>query len=124
MDGTLTPARKPMTEDFKTKFLPWLKTHTAFIATGSDYAKVGEQLPQEVIDEYDGIYGSMGNTLYKKGELVYKKEIEYDTNLLLDLEGFRKNTKYPTNEDNKNIIPPIVAVPLFCLCFSTYISML
>lgn len=95
MDGTLTPARKPMTEDFKTKFLPWLKTHTAFIATGSDYAKVGEQLPQEVIDEFDGIYGSMGNTLYKKGELVYKKEIEYDTNLLLDLEGFRKNTKYP-----------------------------
>ena len=29
MDGTLTPARKPMTEDFKTEFLPWLKKHTA-----------------------------------------------------------------------------------------------
>lgn len=95
MDGTLTPARKPMTDEFKQEFLPWLKSHTAFIATGSDYAKVGEQLPQDVIDEFDGIYGSMGNTLYKKGELVYKKEIDYDKNLLADLENFRQNTKYP-----------------------------
>ena len=95
MDGTLTPARLPMTDEFKKDFLPWLKTHTAYIATGSDYAKVGEQLPQDVIDEFDGIYGSMGNTLFKKGEVVYKKEINYDENLLNDLENFRKNTKYP-----------------------------
>ena len=95
MDGTLTPARLPMTEEFKAEFLPWLKTHTAFIATGSDYAKVGEQLPQDVIDNFEGIYGSMGNTLFKKGEVIYKKEIDYDSNLLNDLENFRQNTKYP-----------------------------
>ena len=95
MDGTLTPARLPMTEEFRIKFLPWLKVHTAYIATGSDYAKVGEQLPQDVIDNFDGIYGSMGNTLFKKDKLVYKKEIDYDTNLLNDLENFRNNTKYP-----------------------------
>jgi len=95
MDGTLTPARKMMTDEFKREFLPWLKTHTAFIATGSDFAKVGEQLPQDVIDEFDGIYASMGNTLYKKGKLIYKKEIDYDINLLQDLEYFRNNTKYP-----------------------------
>lgn len=95
MDGTLTPARLPMTEEFKKTFLPWLKSHTAFIATGSDYSKVGEQLPQDVIDEFDGVYCSMGNTLYKKGQLVYKKEIDYDENLLNDLEYFRSVTKYP-----------------------------
>ena len=95
MDGTLTPARLPMTEEFKKEFLPWLKTHTAFIATGSDYSKVGEQLPQEVIDAFTGIYGSMGNTLHQNGKLIYKKEIEYNENLLNDLENFRKNTKYP-----------------------------
>lgn len=95
MDGTLTPARLPMTEEFKKKFLPWLKSNKAFIATGSDYSKVGEQLPQDVIDEFDGIYGSMGNTLHQKGEIVYKKEIEYNNNLLDDLENFRKATSYP-----------------------------
>lgn len=95
MDGTLTPARLPMTEGFKNEFLPWLKTHIAYIATGSDYAKVGEQLPQDIIDNFEGIYGSMGNTLFKKGEAVYKKEIEYNEDLLNDLEIFRKITKYP-----------------------------
>ena len=95
MDGTLTPARLPMTEEFKSEFLPWLKAHTAFIATGSDYSKVGEQLPQDVIDAFTGIYGSMGNTLHQNGELVYKKEIEYNPDMLNDLENFRKNTKYP-----------------------------
>ena len=95
MDGTLTPARKMMTDEFKQEFLPWLKSHIAYIATGSDYAKVSEQLPQNVIAEFDGVYASMGNTLYKKGELVYKKEIEYDENLLSALEDFRRNTTYP-----------------------------
>jgi len=95
MDGTLTPARKMMTEDFKQKFLPWLKSNIAYIATGSDYMKVGEQLQQEVIDECDGIYASMGNTLFRNGKLIYKKEIAYNENLLNDLESFRKNTKYP-----------------------------
>ena len=95
MDGTLTPARLPMTEVFKKEFLPWLKANTAFIATGSDYAKIGEQLPQDVIDEFTGIYASMGNTFFQKSKLVYKKEIEYDINLLNDLELFRQNTKYP-----------------------------
>lgn len=95
MDGTLTPARLPMTEDFKSEFLPWLKTHTAFIATGSDYSKVGEQLPQDVIDAFTGIYGSMGNTLHQNSHIVYKKEIEYNKEMLNDLENFRRNTKYP-----------------------------
>ena len=72
MDGTLTPARKPMTNEFEQEFLPWLKSHPAFIATGSDYAKVGEQLSIEVINEFDGIYASMGNTLYHKGEVLHK----------------------------------------------------
>ena len=94
MDGTLTPARKPMIENFKLRFLPWLRFHSAFIATGSDYSKVGEQLTRDVINEFDGIYASMGNTLYHKGELVYKKEIEYDNNLLEYLEQFGKTTKY------------------------------
>ena len=50
MDGTLTPPRLPMTEDFAETFVPWLANHKAFIATGSDFAKVKEQLPDSVIN--------------------------------------------------------------------------
>jgi len=95
MDGTLTPARKPMTGSFAQAFLPWLKSHVAFIATGSDYKKVCEQLPAEIIKAFNGIYASMGNTFYKGNKLLYRKDIEYDDNLLADLESFRKTTRYP-----------------------------
>ena len=50
MDGTLTPARKPMEEDFAKCFLPWLQKNKAFIVTGSDIAKVLEQLPSDVVN--------------------------------------------------------------------------
>lgn len=49
MDGTLTPPRLPMTEDFADTFVPWLAHHKAFIATGSDFAKVMEQLPDSFL---------------------------------------------------------------------------
>lgn len=61
MDGTLTPPRLPMTEDFAETFVPWLAHHKAFIATGSDFAKVKEQLPDSVINAFSGIYCAMGN---------------------------------------------------------------
>ena len=95
MDGTLTPARKPMTEEFAKEFLPWLKTHKAYIATGSDYKKIEEQLPKEVINAFTGVYCSMGNTFYKQGTLVFEKVLKYNEEMLEDLENFRKNTKYP-----------------------------
>ncbi len=95
MDGTLTPARLPMTSDCANRFCKWQKTHTSFIATGSDYTKVEEQLPKEVINSFAGIYCSMGNVLIMKGKQIYKKRYSPSSSLLLELEKFRKNTDYP-----------------------------
>lgn len=39
MDGTLTPARLPMTAEFAIHFYEWQKNHKSFIATGSDLKK-------------------------------------------------------------------------------------
>lgn len=95
MDGTLTPARKAMTESFAKVFLPWLIQNTAFIATGSDFAKVEEQMPKSVINAFAGIYCAMGNALWQNGEYVYLRDIEPEVELLDDLENLRINTKYP-----------------------------
>ena len=75
MDGTLTPARKPMTEDFVKVFLPWQKVNKTFIATGSDFAKVEEQMSKDVINAFTGIYCAMGNALWQNGEYTYLLEI-------------------------------------------------
>ena len=95
MDGTLTPPRLPMTSDFAAVFAKWQAAHLNFIATGSDYAKVQEQLPTAVIDGFTGIYCSMGNLLKAQGRTVYQNTFEAADALLEKLESYRKNTTYP-----------------------------
>lgn len=95
MDGTLTPPRKPMTEEFSKKFLPWLNENKAFIATGSNLEKVIEQVSPEIMNAFTGIYCSMGNELWKKGKYVYQNDFVPDEKLIEKLEEYRKNTTYP-----------------------------
>ena len=95
MDGTLTPARLPMTAEFAIQFYEWQKTHKSFIATGSDFKKVEEQLPPSVISSFTGIYSSMGNVLSSKGSLIYQNNFKADSKLFAMLEDYRKNTTYP-----------------------------
>ena len=94
MDGTLTPPRLPMTEDFALRFHEWQKTHNSFIATGSDYSKVQEQMPAYVINAFTGLYCSMGNVLMRQGTVVRQNEFAEPNGLIKDLEDFRCNTKY------------------------------
>ncbi len=94
MDGTLTPARQPMTPDFIHRFLPWLKAHLAYVAAGSNYEKVTEQLPPVIISSFSGIYSSMGNVFHQKGKEIYRNEIALKKELLQTLERFRRNTEY------------------------------
>ena len=95
MDGTLTPARLPMTDDFARRFMPFLENHPCFVATGSDTVKVAEQVPEKVRRAFTGLYCSMGNELWAKGKMVYRKDFELEPEFLRRLEDYRKNTRYP-----------------------------
>ncbi|MGN1079414.1 MAG: HAD-IIB family hydrolase [Alphaproteobacteria bacterium] len=95
MDGTLTPARLPMTAEFAIRFYEWQKTHKSFIATGSDYIKVEEQLPLSVINGFTGVYCSMGNVLKSQGNIIYQKDFEPSAKLIALLEKYRAETAYP-----------------------------
>ena len=95
MDGTLTFPRKKMEEHFAKKLLPWLKENEAYIATGSDINKVKEQLQEEIINAFTGIFCDMGNSLWAQGICVGKRDFEVDQILIEELEKFRKNTLYP-----------------------------
>lgn len=94
MDGTLTPARQRMTPDFARRFIPWLKSHLAYLAAGSNYEKVTEQLPSEVLGAFSGIYSSMGNVFHQKGKEVYRHDIVLKKGLLQALEKYRRSTAY------------------------------
>lgn len=95
LDGTLTPPRLPMTKGFADFFASWAKGKKCFIATGSDFKKVSEQVPLKVLNLFEGVYCSMGNVLWKKGAFIYKNQFPENQELIEQLELFRQTTTYP-----------------------------
>jgi phosphomannomutase len=72
----------------------WIKSHLAYLAAGSNYEKITEQLPPDVVSSFSGIYSSMGNVFHQKGKEIYRNEIKLNKELLRKLEAYRKNTLY------------------------------
>jgi len=94
MDGTLTPARLPMTREFAVFFNKFIESHTFFIVSGSDYKKICEQISVRLAEKVDGVYTSMGNELYEHGKLMYRSDFHPDKGLINLLETYRRNTTY------------------------------
>ena len=95
MDGTLTPSRSPMTEDFAKLFTPFVKENMVYIVSGSDIDKIKEQVPQDIFLDVCGIFASMGNEFYRGGKEIFSKGFIKDDLLLSSLKDYRNNTKYP-----------------------------
>jgi phosphomannomutase len=95
LDGTLTPSRQSMEKSFARRFIPFIKEQSTYIVSGSDIAKVKEQLPAEVFFGVSGILSSMGNEFYIKGKEIFNRGFIENDALLSSLEMERKNAKYP-----------------------------
>jgi phosphomannomutase len=95
MDGTLTPARLPMTKEFSEFFESFVERNIFYIVTGSDLKKVQEQVPEKILNKMTGVYCSLGNEFYQNGRLVYKKEFSPSDDLIDRLNQYRLNTQYP-----------------------------
>tara|TARA_R100000808_G_scaffold24932_1_gene59523 strand:- start:10059 stop:10769 length:711 start_codon:yes stop_codon:yes gene_type:complete len=100
VDGTLTAPRRKMSTDFLMKFLSWSQNKHIFLVAGSDLDKVKDQLPQSVLSRCDGVFCSMANEFWVKGELIYKNKWEPDIELITALTDIRTLSKY----DNKKEI--------------------
>lgn len=94
MDGTLTPARLPMSTEFAGWFRKFIKQNEVFIVSGSDIEKIKSQIPYDIFTDILGVYASMGNEFYKNGRCIYCKDFNPPKKLLSLLEEYRKNTKY------------------------------
>lgn len=96
VDGTLTPARKVMESDFHKFFSEWIKTHRTFLVGGSDYEKIKEQVPSDVINLCNGVFSCMGNMFHIMDELIYKKDNQLPRECLEFLNKKLNETKYPS----------------------------
>ncbi len=64
-DGTLCESRRPMDKDFASKFTDWSESHLFSLVSGSDIAKIIEQVPEGILVHADKVFACAGNAIYE-----------------------------------------------------------
>ena len=100
VDGTLTPSRRRMTEDFEQFFSEWAQKNIFYLVSGSNLEKIKEQAPDYILNFAAGIFHCGGNQLYINGNQVYNREFKPPQDLLDFLEEKLQNTEYTTKAGN------------------------
>lgn len=70
VDGTLTPSRGTINDNFKDFFLDFCNTNDVYLVTGSDYPKTLEQLGESICMAVKTIYNCSGNDVWKTGTRI------------------------------------------------------
>ena len=105
IDGTLTPSRSGIDNDFKNFFLKWMDDKSIYLVTGSDKEKTIEQIGIEIWKKVKKSYQSCGNAVYENGKLIRKldfvlnKELENFLIYLLKKSSWKE--KYSLNIDQR-----------------------
>ena len=100
VDGTLTPSRQKMTEEFAKFFDEWSSKNTYYLVTGSDLKKTKEQLPIAYIDRAKAIFTCCGNEMWEDGKQIYRKKFKPPKELIKYLEEQLETSEYPVRAGN------------------------
>lgn len=97
VDGTLTPSRAKINEDFRKWFLEFVHTHEVHLVTGSDSEKTIEQISNELFKKVKCVYNCSGNTKHEKGICVFNtKDFELPVVVQKYLEKKLRNSNFDT----------------------------
>ena len=100
VDGTLTPSRLQMTEEFAKFFDKWSERNKYYLVTGSDLNKTKEQLPLAYIDRAQAIFTCCGNQMWRNNKLIYNNKFELTSKLKNTLEVILMSNQYPHRYGN------------------------
>ena len=95
IDGTLTPSRQKMTEEFLEFFNGWSKKNNFYLVTGSDLLKMKEQVPDFILNRANGLFTCCGNQFYIDNNLIYNNKFKPSDELLKYLEDTLDDSDYP-----------------------------
>ncbi len=107
VDGTLTPSRQPMTEEFQKFFSEWVKTNKFYLVTGSDIEKLQEQMCFFDI-EAEALFTCCGNEMWIPDPHIvnisayqeYRKEFKVPETLRTYLGEQLRFSDYPIRAGN------------------------
>jgi len=100
IDGTLTPSRLRMTEEFAKFFDKWSEKNKYYLVTGSDLDKTKEQLPIAYVDRAEAIFTCCGNQMWRDDELIYNNKFTPPKDLIEYLERKVLKSEYPNRCGN------------------------
>jgi phosphomannomutase len=109
VDGTLTPARGAIEEEFRDVFISWVECqlklgNNVYLVTGSDKEKTIEQLGVKIYNLVDGVYQNCGNELYKNGQLLKSSKWSLPKKIEMKIDDLLQSSKwYGNNGGNKEI---------------------
>lgn len=102
VDGTLTPARQPMNPEFVPVFEKFANNNVVFLASGSDFEKIKEQMPLKLMYDCMGVFSCMGNELRVNDEIIYRKKLNLPADVVMWLYEQLHNTKYPRHKSGSS----------------------
>tara|TARA_R110000796_G_scaffold186271_1_gene303175 strand:+ start:269 stop:1012 length:744 start_codon:yes stop_codon:yes gene_type:complete len=102
VDGTLTPSRKGMVDEFADWFKNWSSKNKFYLVSGSDLEKMKEQVPLDILERAQGLFTCGGNEYYKEwmGKQVYYNEFKPPEELIGFLHDKMYNSPYGTRAGN------------------------
>lgn len=78
VDGTLTPSRGEMDDDFQSFFIKFCDKHNVYLVTGSDKPKTVEQIGSFLYNKCRRVYNCSGNDVWEGTENTYTSKWKLD----------------------------------------------
>jgi len=75
IDGTITPSRLPINQDFEAFFKNWISNKKIYLVTGSDKEKTIEQIGEDIWKSVTKVYQSCGNQIWQNGTLLKESDL-------------------------------------------------
>jgi phosphomannomutase len=100
VDGTITPSRKKIDDDFATFFESFCKRNLVYFVTGSDKPKTVEQIGEKIFNSAQLSFNCAGNEVWNKDYLVYSNDWRPHQAVIDYLEELLKESKFPEKAGN------------------------
>ena len=100
VDGTLTPSRQKIDEEFKKFFNKFFESREYCLVSGSDYKKLQEQVDDDILNSAKYVFACAGNSIWVKGLEIYNSNWQPSSELIVDLENALANNTYDVKSGN------------------------
>ena len=100
VDGTLTPSREKISDEFSPLFWELTKSEEVYLVTGSDRQKTIEQVTPEIYNSCRRVYNCSGSDVYEADKNVYRDEWELPVEVERFLQDELDFSQFPIRNGN------------------------